>query len=91
MELIMIILGVFYFVIIVLFLGYGHLRYRKKIKDIEANRDSTYLYYCPTCTRHFNVTYYIKELEPMDSVECPYCLNSVAAFIINENDTSRRN
>ena len=91
MGIMILILTVSYLAVIVLFLVFGHLRYRKRIKDLDADKESTYQYYCPTCKGFFKVRYYIEEIKPMYSVECPYCRNDVAAFIINFNDASRRN
>lgn len=91
MKLMILILAVSYLVVIGLFMVYGHLRYKKRIKDLGAIKDMIYQYYCPTCKNFFKVRYYIKEIKPMDSVECPFCKNNIAAFIINYNDASRIN
>jgi hypothetical protein len=91
MELIILILAVSYLALLVLFGIFGHLIYKKRIRDLNTNRKIIYQYYCPNCTRFFKVRYYIEEVEPLNSVECPFCRNNVAAFIIDLNDSPHRN
>jgi C4-type Zn-finger protein len=91
MEIMILTLTVSYLALLVLLLLFGHLLYRKRIKDLNTGKNATYRYYCPTCKQYFRVIYYVKNAEPLYSVECPFCKNDTAAFIIEDNDTPHRN
>lgn len=53
------------------------------------NRDTkTYRYYCSTCCNHFKVVYH--EIEPLKSVECPFCKNNVEAYLVINNVSHRK-